>query len=75
MKFKVFLNRQWKASGLKKGDFANKIGITRQLFRSYLSGKTSPSFDQAVEISKKLKCTVQIINQYTDDELFDVVSN
>ena len=48
-----------KEKGMSNSDFAEKIGVTPTMASGIKSGRTSPSFDRLVEISKVLDVDVR----------------
>lgn len=62
----------WKASGLKKGDFADKCGVSRHMMSRYMSGKSSPSFDRASAIVEQAGYKIEVTLPLSDEEYFDL---
>lgn len=50
MTFQDVISRLHKHSGLHKKDFAERINVSRQTLFNYMSGRTEPSFNEAVKI-------------------------
>ena len=70
--FQRIINMAWKKSGLKKGEFADFCGVSRQMMSRYLDGRSSPDFSRGAEIIKASGYKVEISLPLSDNEYFDV---
>ena len=66
-RFAKIIGKELEASGQSKTAFASRLGISRQVLDRYLEGKTSPPYDKAVEMLKKVNRNVLIIAKYEEE--------
>ena len=64
MKFKDILQKEMNALDMNKGQTAKLLGVSKVTLNSYLSGITSPPFDQAVTMVSDMNKEVLIIDRY-----------
>ncbi len=68
-RFSIFGNRLKvlrEEQGLKQGQFADMIGITRQSMSNYESGKHSPDVDVIVKMAHALNCSTDYLMGLTE---------
>lgn len=70
MRFCEILRDEFVSSKLGRGEFAEKIGVSRVTLNSYLAGDTEPVFSAACEILKQCNRNVIIAKHYDYDEYF-----
>ena len=75
MKFKKILQEEMSSSGMIKSEVCELLEISAVTLNSYLSGKTSPSFDKSIQIMDKFKKKVFIVSLYGDNDYFFTSQN
>jgi ribosome-binding protein aMBF1 (putative translation factor) len=68
MEFKKFIQKAFRDSGMKRGEFAEKIGVSRSMLNRYMSGESCPDFCRATKIVKDLGYKIEISIPMEEDE-------
>jgi putative transcriptional regulator len=53
---------------LTQKDMANELGVTKQTFNSWVSGRGNPTLEMALRLSKRLDCKVEDLFEYKEGE-------
>lgn len=76
MLFKTQIKEIMQHKGLKQADLCRKTGISTALMSKYISGKTSPSLDNAEAIANALQVTLdELVGRDDKKDLTEQESN
>lgn len=57
-----------KRRGLKQTFLADELGVSKQVFSTWTTGKSKPSLEVAYKIADKLDCSITDIWEYEEDK-------